>query len=370
MKKIINILTLAVVLLAASLPAFSQASTQPTFTTLSAAMADERTTRMTVTSATGFTASTGSLDYFVFIDREFMKITAVSGTTITVSRGQAQTSATTHKSGAYAFVGTAASSAGPATGQTSGGPFIQTPMYGACTFSLYPILPLIQVNASARGGQAMYNCNNGTWVQQTLINDVDTGITRFCAPNFVGALALLTSFGDALAPFNVGANTTPVAGRWQYGSIWIPQTTLLTGGSVLNGAVAGTDLVLYALLRADGVTQRNTAIAGTTASGVRAFQDIAWTSTFLATGPARYWIAWQANGTTTRLATVPLTPGATTAGLGAFIGMLGSWFEGTALTVPVNFASLPSGTAKGANTIVTSLPTSLITGSAPISCVY
>ena len=364
MRKLINILMLVAVLLATSTAAFSQVN--PTSTTLSAAIADERVTRINVASATGFVASTGTLDYGIFVDREFMRITGVSGTVITVSRGQSNTSATPHASGARVFVGRYGSSA---TTGSAGGPFIQGPMRGSCTASGMPFLPLIQVNANALDGQAMYNCNRGFWVKQTLLNDVDSATpTRVCTPEGLAALALLTTFGDTNAPFVVGTNTTPTAGRLHYGTIFVPQTMLLTGASLLNGTVGGTDKINLALYRADGVGPlAKTLAGGTTASGIGRFQDIAFTSTYLATGPARYWILAQINGTTTRFRTINLTPGSTTAGLGEFLGVLGSFLP--SVTFDVLPSNLTTGAA-GASTPATALPTTLIDASVPISCLY
>lgn len=364
MRKLRQVLMFVAVLLTVEQTAYSQ--TVPTSTTLSAAMADDRTTRMTVASATGFVASTGTLDYGVFVEHEFMRITAVSGTTITVQRGQSRTNATPHPSGARVWVGRYGSSA---TGDTAGGPFIQSPLYGSCTASGVAFLPLIQVNANAIGGQAMYNCNRGFWVKQTLLNDADSATpTRVCTPPGLQTLALLTTFGDTTAPFVVGTNTTPVAGRVYYGTVYLPETRLLTGVSLLNGTVGGTDNINLAIYRADGVGPlAKTLAGGTLASGIGRFQDIAFTAVYLATGPARYWIAAQINGTTTRFRTINLTPGATTAGLGAFIGVLGSFLPST--TFDVLPSDLTTGAA-GASTAATALPTSLIDASVPITCLY
>ncbi len=362
MKRILNILTLAAVLLVLQATAYSQS--QPTFTTLSSAITDQRATRIAVTSATGFTASTGTRDYAVFIDNELMRITNVSGTQITVQRGYTNTNATSHKSGAIAIVGLVASQAAP---DTAGGVFIQSPARGSCSPSSYPYLPLIQVNANALGGQATYNCDNGQWNAGTLPSAASAPIiTRACTPPGLQALALITSDGNANAPFVVGNNMTPVAGSVYYGTIEVNSTRVLTGLSVLNGTVAGTDAVDVYLFAADGRPIAHSAFAGTTASGTDRFQDIPFTATLLATGPTRYWVAYQTSGTTTRFRNVNLTPGSSTAGLGAFIGMLGS-------SVTAVFGSIPSalstaGTAP--NTAATALPTTLIANTAPISCLY
>jgi len=111
----------------------------------------------------------------------------------------------------------------------------------------------------------------------------------------------------------------------------------------------------------------NTATAGTVAASIAQFQDIDLTATILVTGPARYWVGVQINGTTTRFATVNLTPGATTAGLGAFIGMLGSSVTGTLATIP-NLSTYQQGT--GTLAALDARPSSLIANTAPVACIY
>lgn len=72
-------------------------------TTLSAAITTTGATSISVTSSTGFPAiGTGNTQQFrVLIDSELMIVTAVSGTTWTVTRGAESTTAATHSSGAF-----------------------------------------------------------------------------------------------------------------------------------------------------------------------------------------------------------------------------------------------------------------------------
>ena len=107
--------------------------------------------------------------------------------------------------------------------------------------------------------------------------------------------------------------------------------------------------------------------AGTLAASIAQFQDVDLTAPILVTGPARYWVGVQLNGTTARFATVNLTPGATTAGLGAFIGMLGSSVTGT-LTVFPNLSTYQQGT--GTLAALDARPASLIANTAPVACIY
>lgn len=291
MRKLFNILTLAAVLMAFSVTAF--ATVQPTFTTLSAAIADERTTRLTVASATGFTASTGTLDYGVFIDHEFMRITGVSGTTITVQRNQASTNATAHKSGAYVFVGQYGSQQAPGT---TGSPFIQTVMAGSCTSASSPILPLIQVNAgNPRIAQGMYNCLGGKWLFQGLPDD------QLVEP-IVGPCNIPVG---SVAYASVGTNTTDISDKRMTTSIIVPRTGIFTGIQVLQGGTATTDNITHQISDASGKKIASSAAAGTLLATANTFKAIAFalgttgaaqTSTII-TGPALYFISVTGNGT-------------------------------------------------------------------------
>ncbi len=294
MRKLFHILTLAAVLLTISVSGYSQV--QPTSTTLSAAIADARATRMTVASATGFTASNSTIgnDYYAFIDHEMVRITAVSGTVISIQRGQLLTNATPHKSGAHVIVGVAPSQQGPATGQ-SGGPFIQNNLVGACTRSSYPILPLIQANANAIGGQAMYNCDNGVWLKQDLPDDDS-------APPIVGACNIAIG---SVAYASVGTNTTDIANKRMTTSLFVPNTGYYTGIQVLQGGTATTDKITAQIADASGKVIATGAAAGVSLSGANTFLPVPFAltrggaaqTTTLLTGPAMYMVSIVGNGT-------------------------------------------------------------------------
>lgn len=343
--------TFSVLLLVLAVTSGLQAQSSPPVTTLSAALASGgSSTSLTVVSTTGISAT----NWNCLVDHELLKVSTISGSTgMTVQRA-IRGNATAHASGSYVICGPTAGTFNVANGFTTG-VFLNTPPTGTCPGnSNNQYLPVIVASSSTPLSWQMANCNNGRWVSQTLLDDVGPSITRFCMPAFPAGLGLLRSFGDAGAPINVGTNTTPTASRWLYGTIELPKTMLLTGASVLNGSVASTDTLIYALARADGKVVANTVTTGTTAANAGLFQDIAFTSTYIATGPARYWIAWQSSGTTTRVSTISVTPAGSTAGAGAWLGMLGSWVAGTTGTVPATFTP----------------PTSLIDDASPVGCVY
>ena len=294
MRKILHILTLAAVLLAVQATAFSQ--TQPTFTTLSAAVADERTTRLTVTSATGFVASNQAtgLDYGLFVDNEFMRITAVSGTTITVERGQARTNATAHKSGARVFVGQFGSQRQSST--QTGGPFIQSPLYGSCTRTTGTILPLIQVNPTTLGGQALYDCNNGKWIKATLFDDQPQS-------PLVGPCSVPIG---SVAYASFGTNTADVANKRMSTSIYVPVTGIYTGVQFLQGGTATTDNITFGLFDAGGKPIANAGATGVLLATADTFKAVPFTAgssgnaqtLTIVPGPANYFISLNANGST------------------------------------------------------------------------
>jgi hypothetical protein len=290
MRKLYFILTLAAVLMAVGQTAFAQSAI--TSTTLSSAMSDAKTSVMKVTSATGFTASnqaTGA-EYCVFVDHELMRISAVSGTTITVlPRGFSSTTATPHKSGSRAYVGPCGSQQGPGVGQ-SGGPFIQTSMQGACTRNQWAILPLINVNQRAianPNGMLMYNCLNGSWRPQTMGADIEDDLIVAASNIPIGSVA----YGS------LGTNTTDVNNQMWITSITLPKTGLITGIQVLQGGTATTDTITAALYDGGGNLIAAGAAAGVALSGANTFLNIPFTSAALVTGPARYFIAVTGNGT-------------------------------------------------------------------------
>lgn len=324
-----------VVLMAVSLTAFGQ--THPTFTTLSAAITDERAARMSVTSATGFVASNSAagLDYGAFIDTEFVRITGVTGTTITIQRGQVGTTATPHVSGATVFVGQYGAQNQSAT--QTGGPFIQSPLKGICTRAPGTFLPLIQVRPTTLGGQAMYDCLGGQWFKQTLVADQHAQspgtIAKYCNIP-VGPVAYAS----------IGTDAASTAGSIYRGTLYVPYSHVVTGLAILNGTTVGTDAVIYALYDAGGVLMANTALAGATSAGADTFQTIAFTASRVITGPARYFIAFQVNGTTAAHQTVAAS---------TYNDIVSSSATGT-------FGTLTNFTA----------PTTFTAGVSPVGCTY
>jgi hypothetical protein len=99
-----------------------------------------------------------------------------------------------------------------------------------------------------------------------------------------------------------GNNNTPVATETYFAEVLVTHTCLVRGIAVLNGSAAATDKYVAALLDVAGNVLANSAVAGITASGTSAYQALDFTAP-IQLPPGPYYVALQANGTTTRFAT-------------------------------------------------------------------
>ncbi len=101
-----------------------------------------------------------------------------------------------------------------------------------------------------------------------------------------------------------GNDTTPVATTTYLAEVIVGHTCLVTGIAVKNGSVAGTDKLCVALLDVNGNVLAQSDPAGVTASGTSAYQRLPFlTPGAIQIRPGVYYVAQQANGTTTRLCT-------------------------------------------------------------------
>lgn len=166
MNKLKSLLLVAVAALSIAVSASAQ--TAVTSTTLAAAVTTVDANTVLVASATGFTAGTTGL----YVDREFMLVTAVNGTTISVVRGANSTAGATHLSGAAVFVG-----------PLSRGPFVSVDKSGSCTSTNEAYLPVFNVLTGKQ-----FDCKNSKWLE------ADFGLATL--PNIIsgsGATATLTT---------------------------------------------------------------------------------------------------------------------------------------------------------------------------------
>jgi hypothetical protein len=261
-------------LLLLAMPAFGQ--TILGNTTLSTAIGSSSVKVLTVASATGITApstSDGTKLTYLWIDKEALEVQAVSGTTITVTRGVNSTGATTHASGAFVFVI-------PAFKATYFG-FIPT---GSCTRANELLLPRIHFASGI-----ISDCLGGQWIQgdsQQTTRKLDN-LKRFPDPG-ASALTGLETAGTA-----AGAATEIYCTE-----IEVPYSMILTGLAVLNGTTVGTNKHFAILYDATGNVLANSATAGTLTAVASVYQKLNFTSPFYAVGPARYFGCDGLNGTT------------------------------------------------------------------------
>lgn len=97
---------------------------------------------------------------------------------------------------------------------------------------------------------------------------------------------------------SLGTSAVSVAGTVYLSELFVRRSMLVTGIGILNGTIAGTDNVIYALYNALGHRLATTALAGTLHAGTDAFQEIALTTPYDLRSDGRYWLALQVSGTT------------------------------------------------------------------------
>lgn len=121
--------------------------------------------------------------------------------------------------------------------------------------------------------------------------------------------------GFTLRPYNIhtwqpiaatsGTDTACTNGTGYCGSIFVPGNMTITGVEYLIGSVGGTDKVIASLHDSAGVLLANSALAGATVGTAANTQQVAFTSTYAAVGPATYYICLTFNGTTAKFRSVP-----------------------------------------------------------------
>lgn len=161
--------------------------------------------------------------------------------------------------------------------------------------------------------------------------NLDTELSQGSAPQT--AMTSLIALAVALQWLNQALDKTPVSGSRYYVGITIGSQVTLTGIRVKVGGTGGTDLWIAELHDSTGALVATSATAGTTAGTANQWQDLAFTSTYLAV-PGTYYIAVQTNGTTAKIATygspdLPLVDGSAT----------GSFGTGASITPPTTYTA-------------------------------
>jgi len=149
--------------LALLLPGLGLAQTTMSSTTLSAAVAvgDQE---VVVASATGITAYTNTVNTMLFVDREAMAVTSVSGTRIGVYRSQSGSRLTAHASGATVWLGPPAA-------------FYSAAPFGPCTATAVGYHPRVVTSTGE-----LWSCPNSQWQRleaAAAVGTPNTGVTAY-----------------------------------------------------------------------------------------------------------------------------------------------------------------------------------------------
>lgn len=190
------------------------------------------------------------------------------------------------------------------------------------------------------------------WVQKTLTKieaalTLDSTLAVTGASTFTGAtthtggIAQATAYSGAhnIAPSTAtsGTDTAFASGTQFVTSIWVPANITLTGARYLVGSVGGTDKVYAVLYNAAGTNVANSSLVsdGATVGTAAQMQELAFTATYAAKGPAMFYVGISANGATAKLRTVPAYTGGS-----IFAGSV-SQVHGTvaAITEPTTFTA-------------------------------
>ena len=216
-----NLIRIFITLGLASSPAFAQTVTL-TQTSLSASITANATT-FALASATNVSVGT-----MLYVDKEAMYISAISGASVTVGRGEVGTASVSHASGAMVLAGPPAA-------------FFTYPPTGSCTASATPVTPWVDIRTSAQ-----YLCSSvtGTWVagwQNDLLSNAPTAAVASAAGLITPSGPLFHVTGTAaITGFNI-----PVG--FAYGSFTIIPDGTFTTTNANNIALASTAVVSKAL---------------------------------------------------------------------------------------------------------------------------
>lgn len=291
-------------------------------TTLSAAVATQSVTTISLTSVTGVTAANTVL----FIADGYGEAVFVNGVnttakTVNVTRGyQSPGSATPHLSGAVVFV---------AAGTTMPNAVKALAPRGSCTRTAQIVLPVISLGSSFSQYSAISDCVGGVWTTGNITPQNGTQF-RLLAPN-PGTVAYLN------IPSSAATGTTLVAGTFYCEEIDVAYSKYATGLGILLGTTGGTDKHLVALFDATGKLIANSAVAGQTAGTASTYETIPFTVPYYIVGPAQYFGCVQSNGTTATVR-MEVTGTQDTYLTQSFTGVFGT-IPATMTTVPTTFTT-------------------------------
>lgn len=239
MKRILTPLLAALLVLASgfvatpvSIPAMAAQQTINT-TTLSAAVTSTTQT-FTIASATNVVAN-----YVAYVDREMVLIRAISGTTLTVTRGYNGTLAQRHASSALIYTGPPAY-------------FASNDVNGPCTTTDEVALPHINVAAGN-----VFQCSDSLWIRYAEggINEFSVGAST--TYTVLGALTVKPGVslinGTTLAMTLVAPSTAQNGMVMSIFSVNASAQTITTSAAGFNGGGTGTDVCTLGGAAGDGI---------------------------------------------------------------------------------------------------------------------
>ena len=256
---ILGLALLAAAPILAPLPAYAQTSVT---TTILSTAATESSTVMVVASATSITANQSVL----YIDREAMRVIAVSGTSISVRRGTDGTKAVAHRINSLIWVG--------ATPDV----FVQADPSGACTQS------------TDQAYQPLINTLNGNiWNCQNVFSNVDavgsTGSTLAPTASLTnGIWSRVNDIGTGFSlPYRTVANAAYTA---SYGDFVIDYNSATAGRTVTLPAITGVYGKVYVIK--NNVNNQNITVATTASQWI---VTVGTTTAVVTPGDARWFIS-------------------------------------------------------------------------------
>lgn len=163
----------------------------------------------------------------------------------------------------------------------------------------------------------------------------------FLAAVFVTATRVANIPIGGVAYGSLGSNLVHVAGSIYASELTLTGFKTVTGLGILNGAIVGTDSMIYLLLDSSGKVLATTALAGTLSAGADSFQQIAFTAP-ISLKPGKYFIAVQCNGTTAKTRRIAASTYLNAASVTA--GTFGTGISvGTALITPPTSTTADAG---------------------------
>ena len=148
----------------------------------------------------------------------------------------------------------------------------------------------------------VWTANSSGVLTQGLKVDSSQALTMVGGSAASGRSVFSTVPIGSVAYGSFGTNTSAVANTLYLAEVFIPRNFTCTGIGVLNGSQATNGVAIVSLYNTSGTKVANS--ASTATSGTNAFQQIAFTATYAALGPARYWIGVQMQNVSDTLRTI------------------------------------------------------------------